>query len=258
MRKQNQFKQTIDKKVNLNLDPKIRKTLNQCGYAIETLDEFSDAFIKAAVASKDAEEYCLEVGAAFGFVTINALSKGAKIIANDVDARHLQAIKDNTPKEFNRNLKLLQGRFPKEVSLKQETIANVLLCRVTHYLTPGEMDTTISVLYKLLKSGGKVFLVSESPYGVAFKKFIPIYEQRIRNKTIRWPGFIEDLPKYMQHFSEDNPNTMLLLGENELRKEFEKIGFIVESCNYFSRSGVFPPELCLDGRESVGLIARKP
>jgi hypothetical protein len=35
-------------------------------------------------------------------------------------------------------------------------------------------------------------------------------------------------------------------------------GFVVESESYIDRKGDFPPEFCFDGRESAGVIARKP
>ena len=120
------------------------------------------------------------------------------------------------------------------------------------------MDAAISELFKILKPGGSVYLVSESPYGEIFKTFIPEYEKRKLDNTINWPGYIENLKTHMDEYSEDNPNTMLLLGDVELRRGFKKAGFKVNQCAFFSRKGIFPDRLCRDDRESVGIIASKP
>lgn len=53
------------------------------------------------------------------------------------------------------------------------------------------------------------------------------------------------LPKFMHFFDENN-----------LKEVFESCGFIVEKSYLFPRP-YFPLEVQLDGRESVGIIAKK-
>jgi ubiquinone/menaquinone biosynthesis C-methylase UbiE len=240
------------------LDTRFKKTANARGYAIEVLDTYSEHFIEEAVRAGSSDEYCLEVGAAFGFVTKEALTRGAKMIANDVSAEHLDAILQDTPSALKSSLTLLKGEFPAVTGkMPDASIKHILICRVTHYFTPAQMELAIKECSRLLAPEGKVFLVSETPYGAVFKDFIPIYEGQ-KQTASNWPGFIDDLPKYMRQYSEDNPSKMLLLGEDELRAGFLRAGFSIEKCGFFSRAGVFPEGLCLDGKESVGIVAVKP
>lgn len=53
------------------------------------------------------------------------------------------------------------------------------------------------------------------------------------------------------------PQRMNLLDEPTLRRVFLKAGFVIERLELFPRPE-FPVDIQLDGRESVGLIARKP
>ena len=52
------------------------------------------------------------------------------------------------------------------------------------------------------------------------------------------------------------PKEMMVFDKEVLIKLFEKVGFHVEKCEEFARPE-FPEDLKHDGRESVGLIAKK-
>jgi hypothetical protein len=49
---------------------------------------------------------------------------------------------------------------------------------------------------------------------------------------------------------------MHLLDEPTLRRVFSKAGFVIERLEMFPRPD-FAPDIQLDGRESIGLVARK-
>ena len=53
------------------------------------------------------------------------------------------------------------------------------------------------------------------------------------------------------------PPKMHFLDPEVLTRVFAKAGFIVEKAHTFARPE-FPKDIQLDGRESVGIVARKP
>lgn len=68
-------------------------TLNQQGLAMTVVDDpCSRAFIDYAAQS---EGWCLEVGAAYGAATIQALKQGARMVANDLGSQHLEILTNN-------------------------------------------------------------------------------------------------------------------------------------------------------------------
>src|SRR5262245_39091772 len=94
-------------------------TLNRMGYMTSTLDPVSLSFIKFAA---ELDFQVLEIGAAYGVATIPDLQKGAKMIANDLDERHLQVLKKNIPEECKPRLQTMTARFPNEIYLEPESV----------------------------------------------------------------------------------------------------------------------------------------
>ena len=60
-------------------------TLNQMGFMTSSLDQFSKEFVDYA--GKFPLENSMEIGAAYGVSTVEALKKGAQIIANDLEEK---------------------------------------------------------------------------------------------------------------------------------------------------------------------------
>ncbi len=65
-------------------------TLNKTGYMTTQLDSFSQEFVEYA--SKDKRRLVLVVGAAYGIATLAALSRGANLICNNIETRHLHLL----------------------------------------------------------------------------------------------------------------------------------------------------------------------
>ncbi len=93
-------------------------TLNQMGYMTSTLDSFSKEFVDYA--SSNHSQKSLEIGAAYGVATLEALKRGAQMIANDLEEKHLQILRERSPESLRKNLSLHPGRVPEEVTLKAE------------------------------------------------------------------------------------------------------------------------------------------
>src|SRR5262245_32852905 len=105
-------------------------TLNQMGWMTVGLDAFSQAFVDFA---PTAPGPVLDIGAAYGVASIAALNKGARVIANDLDPRHLEILRDNAPSAYARNLSLRPGAFPDELDFEEDSLGGILACRILHF-----------------------------------------------------------------------------------------------------------------------------
>ena len=226
-------------------------TLNQNGYMVSYMDKFMNAFVQFA---GNSDYPCVDIGSAYGIATIEALKRGGKMIANDLDYRHLQILKDKVPAQMQANLQLFPGRFP-DIHFESNSLGALLLARIAHFLTPTELMEGASKMYDWLIPNGKVFLTAETPYLGLWESFIPIYEKRKAEGNI-WAGQIENISEYTNKRGKQLPNQMLLLDPDSLRFVFEKAGFKIDVVEFLPRPE-FPDDIKLDNRESVGLICTK-
>ena len=229
------------------------KTLNNMGYMTSTLDVYSKAF---AEFSPQGPGPALDIGAAYGVATLAALNNGARVIANDIDARHLEILADRAPKTDRIRLDLVPGAFPDGLELPADSLGSILICRVMHFFNGPTLERAAAKLHDWLAKGGKIFIVAETPYLKNFAAFTPTYEAR-RAAGALWPGFIDDVMAIAPERGASLPPQMHLLDPEVLSRVFTHAGFVVEKAATFARPD-FPEDIQLDGRESVGLIARKP
>ena len=230
------------------------KTLNNMGFMTTYLDEFSQEFVEYAAQARGP---ALDIGCAYGNAALPALQRGAQLLANDVDPRHLEIVTARaTAAGLQSRLTLLPGAFPQDLQIAAGSLGAALACRVFHFFDGPQIEQGVRTVAGWLKQGGKFYLVAETPYVGGVKSFIPTYEER-RSQGVRWPGFIEDFTQIDPLRSKDLPKTMHLLDEEVLRRAFEEAGLVVERAHKFARP-LFPAGLKLDGRESVGIVGRKP
>lgn len=228
------------------------KTLNGQGYMTSTLDPYSRDFVEF-VASAPAP--ALEIGSAYGVAALEAVQRTTTLWVNDLDARHLEILRERCPIHLRERLKLLPGAFPKGLSFQDDSLGAVLIARVLHFFAPEEVVESARTLFRWLKSGGKVFIVVESPYLRNFQTFIPEFEERKRQGD-RWPGYVTDVKKYAPQRGASLPEKMLFFDPETLAQTFKETGFEIESVGFINRTE-FPEDIRLDGRESVGLIGVK-
>jgi len=230
-------------------------TLNNMGYMVNYIDPYTHEFIRYS-ANISPSLPCLEIGAAYGNVTLEALKAGARIIANDLDLRHLQILEDRVDSSMAPRLRLLPGKFPDDINLKPQSVGAVFASRVFHFFAPEEFEQALKKIFDILTFSGKLFIICETPYLGGYEKFIPIFEKKKREEQ-EWPGLIEDVLLYNPKRGRFLPKLMHFFDADTLAKVILRHGFLVEKVSTFSRPD-FPPDLQFDGRESVGLIALKP
>ncbi len=226
------------------------KTLNNTGYMTAGLDRFSQAFVDFAA---KAPLRVMDVGAAYGVATLAALKCGASVVANDIDERHLNILYERVPSADRSRLQLLCGPFP-DIEVQADSVSATLICRVLHFFDGAAIELSAKKVREWTVSGGKVFVVSETPFVGTLKLFSDEYTRR-KKEGDPWPGLILDMQSYTPRAS-GLPKLGNWLDKDVLTRVFCAAGFSIDECEYFARPE-FPDWLQLDGKESVGLIATK-
>jgi SAM-dependent methyltransferase len=229
------------------------RTLNNMGFMISTLDEISESF--AQFAGESSELPVLDIGAAFGVATIAALSRGAKVIANDIDPRHLTELVRRTPASLKPRLQTRSGAFPDGFDLPDGSVRGVLLSRVMHFFDGPQVEKAVRTLKRWLTPGGKAFVVVEASLFLDFPQLKAVYEER-RARKARWPGFVTGVHKLIPARAGFLPDQIHYLDRQVLSRAFRDEGFVIEQVGLFQRSED-PADPDARIRESVGLIARR-
>jgi SAM-dependent methyltransferase len=233
--------------------PTVRPTVNRLGWGSEFPHEINLAFAEFAGACKHP---VLDIGAGFGAATVAALKEGATVIANDLDAFHLESLAASVPSQMRNRLEMLPGRFPLDLAFSSQHFGAIHCSNVLHFLTPPELESGIRLMFRWLVPNAKVFVMACSPYQQSYKNFIPIFEQR-KEKGVHWPGWIEDLTRYSSHPTlQYLPASLNCFDADIISRAFVSAGFTIEIAKEFTRTGI-PENLKYDGRENVMLIARK-
>jgi len=228
-------------------------TLNQMGYMLSQPEKYIQAFIDF---SADAPGPVLDIGAAYGVATLPALEKGAYVIANDLDERHLQILKHRVPSSYRNRLEIKHGRMPNEIDFEENSLGAVLTSRVLSFVLPDELEVSFTKIFQWLRPGGKLFYLGGSPYIGTFQKFLPTYLKR-KADGYEWPGFIENIPFCTPERACDLPNFVHLLDKDVLSRSLKKVGFTIEEIGYKAALENCPEDMKLDGREQIGAIVIK-
>ncbi len=202
-------------------------TLNQTGYMTPESDKLSDDFINVAAQWGKKEVASLDVGAAFGIISIPALEKGAILIASDIYKKHLLILRKQTPIKLRNRLFLHVGAFPEQTNFPKDSIGAICLRRIMHFLKPQQLEIGLDKIYDWLVPGGSAFIATMSPYHYSLTGFDEIYEERW-NKGNSWPGEIFTMRKYIPECAKDLQDYMHVMDTRPLIKALEKRGFIVK------------------------------
>lgn len=228
-------------------------TANRMGWTSGEAHEINLAFAEFAYSSFLP---VLDVGAAFGVAALEALRRGARVIVNDLSLDHLKEFRSKLSISDIDRATVLQGKFPDDLDFAAGSLGAVHASNVLHFLTPAEFERALDKMHRWLAPGGKVFILTGSPYQQHLKGFIPEFERRKAAGTM-WAGWVQDIRAYNDGPLLDLlPTSMLLFDIELLTERFSAAGFKVEEKREYSRSGI--PEACrYDGRENLFLIASK-
>jgi len=224
-------------------------TLNKTGYMKTEIDPYSKRFLAEAEKSKGV---VLEIGAAFGVVAKEALARGATVIANDIDNRHLMALAQSTPKQFLPKLYLNNKIFPWKTSFKENSLKAILMSRVAHFLTPEEIELALTKCHNWLAPGGKLFFVAMSPYHHLLReKFLPIYLSKMKAKQ-QWPGVIDNMHQLNAQEAKDIPNFLHVFEPVYMTDILKRAGFTIEQIELFDYSN-----FSSEGKGYLGFVVVK-
>lgn len=223
-------------------------TLNQRGFMSETMDHYSARFAQFA---GTLEQEVLDIGCAYGIATRAALDNGARVMACDMDARHIEILERETPADHRARLRTSIGLLP-DVDFPDESFGAILAARVIHFLRGAEVRRAIARMHRWLAPGGRLFLVADSPYTGFWSAIAPDYERR-KAAGEEWPAMIDDISKLLP--SGRVPDGMLEylnpMDPGILVRECERVGLQVEEARFTGSAGA------LEGRNHAGCIARK-
>ena len=236
-------------------------TLNQQGWMIDKIvDEYTEEFIQY---SSNKSNYSLEVAAAYGHVSLEVLKKGGKIIANDLDARHLDVLYYKTPEDLRENLKLIPGSCLEELDIASESISSIYCSRVLHFFKHDQILKVLKQCHRMLESRGKIYILADSIFH-GFNK--DNFDQFLKKKAsnLKDPGAVcpQEImthpdPNIQEQLRNNLPEFFNLMDIDTMSKLFSEAGFITEKVGYFSRESHYPKESLWDGREGFGIIGIK-
>ena len=237
--------------------PNFLLTGNGGGYSTARSDDtFTHEYIGFSL-SGQAPGPSMDIGCSYGIADRQILKCGGSVIGVDHAISDMEIFFSELTIAERGKLRLFYGYFPAQPQISNGSLGAILASRVFHFMRPDEIEASFKRAFELLAPGGKLFVTSETAFHRKSKEsgFMEEYLDRVERGE-PWPGVLEDanrvygpsynLPKYMHY-----------MNESVFRREAEKAGFIVERTHTFPRPN-FPTAVQLDGRESVGLVARKP
>lgn len=230
--------------------PGLIPTLNNTGWMTETLDDHSRAFTEFAPSARGE---CLDIGCAYGVATLPALAGGARVLACDLEPRHLEILAQRVPPEDRDRLRCQPGRLP-GVDFAPGSFGAILCARALHFLLPRDIEVTVRKMFDWLVPGGRVYLVTDTPYVGPWWKEAPEYERRKR-EGCPWPGFVARYRSLLPAGTDpaSHPSFINPLDPDILDRVTRAAGFHVLEARFLKGGGARAT-----GREHAGVIASKP
>lgn len=229
-------------------------TLNGTGYTIWSLDEISREFVDFSASMPS--QPVLDVGSGFGVATLAALRRGATVIANDCEPRHLDVLWSRTPMDLRSRLTLRPAEFPDGLEFASGSLAAVLISRVFHFFDGPRIERSVQRLREWLRPDGKVFVICDASVFLDERPLREQYERQLA-EGLQWPGFVDDVHRLLPHKAGRIPDHLHYLDVRTLATAFDAAGFYVEHVTRFRRFAELSDER-LRKRVCLGLVARNP
>lgn len=234
------------------------KTLNNMGYMVTKLDILIKKFIDYIGETKGR---FLDVGAAFGEASIEALKAGASYgIANDIDEKQLKILENRIDPTLKSKLSYMPGNFPDKVTWPKDSdnLDAILMARVLHFFDGPQIERALKISFEKLKPGGKVFILVSAPYVWQLETLRKVMEEN-KKKGEKWPGYTKDVWALSPSMADLIQKEFHMLDFDTLSKAIREAGFIME---YFEEISLLEKSLqkvnSPNGIEALAFIGRKP
>ena len=163
---------------------------NGDGYASPIPHPLSQEFISFSSTLKSP---VLDIGCAYGLVSLTALKKGATVICNEKEKKQLEYICHikSINSEEKKRLYLKHGSIL-EIDFPENSIGAIHISRVMHFFNPNEVELFFKNAYKWLEPNGRIYIITMSQYHYANPEgFADYYNNEIK-KGVEFPGMIND------------------------------------------------------------------
>jgi len=229
-------------------------TLNKTGWMTEKPDSCSKAFAAYAGeigAGGDLES--LDIGCAYGVATLPALAAGARILACDMEQRHLDILSKRVPAKQHERFRCQTASLP-DSDFPAGAFGAILASRVLHFLNGPDIETTVSKMYDWLLPGGRLFLVADTPYTGPWYTQADEYERK-KAAGDPWPGYVDDYVGLLPEGTdpEGHPTFINPLDPDILARVCTEAGFTVESAEFLGAAASYAK-----GNEHAAVIAKRP
>lgn len=222
------------------------------GWAARELGEVSRAFVEFA---RHCDRPVLDIGTGFGLAAEEAWRAGAAVIANDLDGEHLEELLERCGE--SPRLMLRGGEFPRDLHFEESSLGAVHAAAVFHFLNGRKLEHGFRAIGRWLAPGGRLFVEAATPFQSPFAGFLKEYEAR-RARGARWPGWVVKIAAFSRHRHLGlMPPSLHLLDEEVLARLYREEAHLEVERVWLHRRRDLSVTLEYDGRETVGLIARK-
>ena len=238
-----------------------RRTANIMGYEDTEINLILQKYLEFV---PRAQGNLLDLGCAWGFAVLQVLAlekqtpflkpHNGKIIAIDMDQRHLDQVAANTPPELVETINMHFPNLETQQCMKAfapnslgATYAGLLL----HYLNPDELTRGLKLLYDATAPGGRVFASVNSAF--ISQSLLEDFQRRKQNPADPFPGWYPNLSdsSVPEKVRKDMPRSICgveisflhVFDEETLARYFEKAGFRVVEHFYFTRNKKIPMKL---------------
>jgi SAM-dependent methyltransferase len=209
-------------------------TLNGHGFMELELNPTSQRLVERA-AGLDGP--LLDLGCAYGVATLAALSRGASVVACDMDKRHLRVLRRRAPRRHRARLSTIAATLP-DVDFPPQSFAAVHCSRCLHFLRPEELRIALRKMRQWLRPGGQAYLVTTTCHARPWDAHLREHQRRKAAGEL-WPGLIEDvltcLP--LERLEAGMPRHINTLEPDVLQRECTLAGFRVLECGFLDVPG---------------------
>lgn len=223
---------------NYNCKP----TLNNYGFMFEIE---SPHFIQM-MNLVDKNKPIADLGVAFGYTTKRLLENGfQKVVANDLDPRHLIELWNNVPEELRPHLELKPGNVL-DLDFENESLDGLVALKWLQFLHGQDVRKVFKKFYDWLEVGGYLLVDVPTPSIIkAFINLIPYdisgygnveerFNKRLKNGD-EWPGefYTRDLLKENDPILKHAPEMQNFFSNDILAREAVLAGFDILKLEYF-------------------------